>query len=230
MEKKAVEVLVKKGREQGFLTQEEILEVFPDAEKRVDELDNFYGKSLRDIEFGHIIHDLIKVARKHHMLIPSNLLLMAKSLLTIERVAKALNPNLDMVKELEPMVSKLIWRRWSPERLSKDIFRSVTHLSNFLNEFPIHLNEILRDVREGELRINVKDENALKHARVTEILGYRISFSLIISALIIGSSLMFFSDRSESLLFALVGFSIFSFAGIIGFWFLISILRSGKLR
>ena len=193
-------------------------------------LDSFYGKSLRDIEFGHIIHDLIKVARKHHMLIPSNLLLMAKSLLTIERVAKALNPNLDMVKELEPMVSKLIWRRWSPERLSKDIFRSVTHLSNFLNEFPIHLNEILRDVREGELRINVKDENALKHARVTEILGYRISFSLIISALIIGSSLMFFSDRSESLLFALVGFSIFSFAGIIGFWFLISILRSGKLR
>ncbi len=193
-------------------------------------LDNFYGKSLRDIEFGRIIHDLIKVARKHNMLIPSNLLLMAKSLLTIERVAKDLNPDLDMIKELEPMVSKLIWRRWSPERISKDIFRSITHLSNFLNEFPIHLNEILRDIREGELRINIKDDNAAKHARITEILGYRISFSLIISALIIGSSLMFFSDRSESLLYALVGFSIFSFAGLIGLWFLISILRSGKLR
>ncbi|OGM07003.1 RNA polymerase sigma factor RpoD [Candidatus Woesebacteria bacterium GWC1_42_13] len=48
MEKKAVEVLVKKGREQGFLTQEEILEVFPDAEKRVDELDNFYGKLITE--------------------------------------------------------------------------------------------------------------------------------------------------------------------------------------
>src|SRR3990167_81767 len=48
MEKKAVEVLVKKGREQGFLTQEDILEVFPDAEKRVDELDNFYGKLITE--------------------------------------------------------------------------------------------------------------------------------------------------------------------------------------
>lgn len=193
-------------------------------------LDSFYGKSLQHIEFGLIIHDLIHVARKYRMLIPSNLLLMAKSLLTIERVAKALNPNLDMINELEPMVSKLIWRRWSPERLSKDVFRSVAHFSTFLHEFPIHLNEILRDVREGELRINIKDDNALKHARVTEILGYRISFSLIISALIIGSSFMFLSDKFQSLLFVLPGFLLFSFAGVIGLWFLISILRSGKLR
>ena len=48
MEKKAVGVLVKKGREQGFLTQEEILEVFPDAEKRVEELDTFYGKLITE--------------------------------------------------------------------------------------------------------------------------------------------------------------------------------------
>jgi len=46
MIKKAIDLLVKKGREQGFLTQEEILEIFPDAEKRVEELDEFYGKLL----------------------------------------------------------------------------------------------------------------------------------------------------------------------------------------
>ena len=34
--------LLKKGRDQGFLTQDDILEVFPDAEKRLEELDNLY--------------------------------------------------------------------------------------------------------------------------------------------------------------------------------------------
>jgi RNA polymerase primary sigma factor len=48
MTRKPVEELVKKGKEQGFLTQEEILEVFPDAESRVDELDDFYGKLLTE--------------------------------------------------------------------------------------------------------------------------------------------------------------------------------------
>ena len=48
--KKKVDVskLLKKGREQGFVTQDEILEVFPDAEKRVEELDDFYDNLLRE--------------------------------------------------------------------------------------------------------------------------------------------------------------------------------------
>jgi RNA polymerase primary sigma factor len=48
MIRKPVEELVKKGKEQGFLTQEEILEVFPDAEARVEELDSFYGRLLTE--------------------------------------------------------------------------------------------------------------------------------------------------------------------------------------
>lgn len=46
MQRKAVQKLTKKGQEQGFLTQEQILEVFPDAEKRIKELDDFYEKLL----------------------------------------------------------------------------------------------------------------------------------------------------------------------------------------
>jgi len=43
MLRKATEELVKKGKKQGFLTQEDILQVFPDAEKRLPELDEFYS-------------------------------------------------------------------------------------------------------------------------------------------------------------------------------------------
>jgi len=48
MFRKATEELVKKGKQQGFLTQDDILEVFPDAEKRLVELDDLYGKLLED--------------------------------------------------------------------------------------------------------------------------------------------------------------------------------------
>jgi RNA polymerase primary sigma factor len=44
MIRKPVQNLIKKGRDQGFLTQEDILEVFPDAENRIPELDDFYDK------------------------------------------------------------------------------------------------------------------------------------------------------------------------------------------
>lgn len=46
MIRKPVLDLIKKGRDQGFLTQEDVMEVFPDAEERIAELDEFYEKLL----------------------------------------------------------------------------------------------------------------------------------------------------------------------------------------
>ena len=40
--RKVVQKIVKKGRDNGFVTQDEILEVFPDAEERIKELDSLY--------------------------------------------------------------------------------------------------------------------------------------------------------------------------------------------
>ncbi len=48
MKKKGVVELIKRGREQGFLTQEEILEVFPEAEDKLAELDDLYDKLLAE--------------------------------------------------------------------------------------------------------------------------------------------------------------------------------------
>ncbi len=46
MLRKITQDLIKKGKDQGFLTQEDILAAFPDAEKRIDELDLLYGQLL----------------------------------------------------------------------------------------------------------------------------------------------------------------------------------------
>ena len=41
-----VKKLLEKGRKQGFVTQEEILKIFPDAEERLEEVDELYAKLL----------------------------------------------------------------------------------------------------------------------------------------------------------------------------------------
>src|SRR5258706_12693753 len=46
MLRKITQELIKKAKDQGFITQDEILEAFPDAEKRIDELDNLYAQLL----------------------------------------------------------------------------------------------------------------------------------------------------------------------------------------
>lgn len=48
MLRKISQDLIKKGKDQGFLTQEDILIGFPDAEKRVEELDLLYSQLLEE--------------------------------------------------------------------------------------------------------------------------------------------------------------------------------------
>lgn len=48
MIRKQVIEIIKKARDQGFLTQEEILEIFPDAEARINELDDLYDQLLSE--------------------------------------------------------------------------------------------------------------------------------------------------------------------------------------
>ena len=48
IKRKVAGELFKKGRDQGFLTQEEVLEIFPDAERRLRELDDFYDRLLAE--------------------------------------------------------------------------------------------------------------------------------------------------------------------------------------
>jgi RNA polymerase primary sigma factor len=48
MIRKQVAEIIKKARDQGFLTQEEILEIFPDAEARINELDDLYDQLLSE--------------------------------------------------------------------------------------------------------------------------------------------------------------------------------------
>ncbi|WKZ25392.1 MAG: RNA polymerase sigma factor RpoD [bacterium] len=48
MIRKQVAEIIKKARDQGFLTQEEILEIFQDAEDRINELDDLYDQLLSE--------------------------------------------------------------------------------------------------------------------------------------------------------------------------------------
>ena len=58
----------------------------------------------------------------------------------------------------------------------------------------------------------------------------RISFSILIAALIIGSALIVISETPPLIYgISLIGILLFSAAAIMGIWLLVAILRKGKL-
>jgi ubiquinone biosynthesis protein len=194
-----------------------------------DILERYYGVPLHQIELGKITREIIEVAIKHQVKIPPDYTLMIKALLTIESIGKQLDPNLNAIEEARSMVTKILRDRWNPRRIFSHSLINFKTLSLILREFPLQLHQILDEIRQGKLRIEFEHVHLERLILILDAASNRIAASLVIAALIIGSSIIIHTNRGPMFMeFPLLGIIGFVSAGIIGFWLLLSILRSGK--
>lgn len=195
-----------------------------------DILDRYYGVPLHQIELGKVTREMMEVALKHHVKIPPDYTLMIKALLTIESIGKQLDPNLNAIEEARPMVTRILRERWNPQRMASQSLTTFKNLAQIFTDIPLQLHQILDEMRNGKLRIEFEHVHLERLILVLDTASNRIAASLVLAALIIGSSIIMHTDKGPMFMdFPLLGIIGFVSAGVIGFWLLLSIIRSGKL-
>ena len=92
------------------------------------------------------------------------------------------------------------------------------------------MRQALRKPLHGKLRVEFSHVGLENLSQEMDRSSNRISFSLIISAIIVGSSLIVNLGRGPLLYgFSTLGIIGFFIAGLLGLWLAVSILRSGRL-
>ncbi len=187
-------------------------------------------KPLRDIEVGKLLHQLLELASRHRLRIPPDIFFMMKALTTVEGVARMLDPDFDMITKAKPFIKRIMLDRYNPQRIAGDIIRIATGLAQFIEQFPKEMLDIIRLLRQQKLTLNI-DHQGLEKMRVTQDqTSNRISFSIIIAALLIGSALIVISKTPPFFFgISLIGIIGFLAAAIMGIWLLVAILRKGRL-
>jgi len=189
-------------------------------------LRKIYEVPLSRVSLAKTLSDIMGIAFKHHISVPAEFALLVKTLITMEGVAERLDPGLSIVKVVSPFSKRLIMERLSPQTLSKTAWNNLRELSGALSLLPEQVGEVLGQAAGGNLRLKHQfpqvDEVLVRVNKMTN----RLAFSIVITGLIVGSA---FLARNGSILsgqapVAEVGFLV---AGLLGFWFLVSILRSG---
>jgi len=164
--------------------------------------EKYLGRPISEIEVAALIRDLVQGAIKYEIDMPVELMMVGKALMTIEGIGKEIYPELDVVEVLRPYLLKLLWQRYSPERLSKDLLRGVTTLSSTAQSLPIQVNDILEDLRSGRLAVSTRDPLL---PAATDRLGRRIYASVSLAAFTLGGVALLAAGRQELLGWGLLG-------------------------
>jgi ubiquinone biosynthesis protein len=202
---------------------------FRELKKDIREIFQKYSElPLIEISIGESLREVMGLAYKYNVVIPSDLTLLAKTTITLEGIIKNLSPAVSLIEMAEPFGRELIKERFSLRYIKRRTMENISELSIVLSSIPIKIHSILEKMEEGKIRLNLQHTNLDKLISKLDIISNRLSFSIIVASLIVGSSLI--AQRSpNSFLWGLPVAEIgFIMAGIMGFWLLISILRSGR--
>jgi ubiquinone biosynthesis protein len=187
-------------------------------------------KPLKDIEIGKVLQQMFVLASTHRLRIPPDIFFMMKAFATVEGVALILDPDFDMISRTAPFIERIKLARYSPDRIAGDIIGLASELLQFLKQFPKDVLEISRLIKQHKFSVQMEHRGfeimLSKHDQISN----RISFSIIIAALIIGSALIVISQIPPLLYgISLIGIIVFFAAVIMGTWLLIAILKKGRL-
>ncbi|MBM9615844.1 AarF/ABC1/UbiB kinase family protein [Desulfobulbus rhabdoformis] len=193
-------------------------------------MDLYLYRPLGELEAGKILQDLLDLVSRHKLSFKPSLYLMMKALSTVEGVGLMLDPKLELIRQAKPFMRRIRLERMRPGRIAEEISNTGSSYLNLFRELPDDLHTILQQLRKGRMRLEF-EHRGLKALGVTlDRVSNRISFAIVLAALIVGSSLIILSDippRWHSIpVIGLLGFLV---AGIMGFWLLLSIIRHGRL-
>jgi ubiquinone biosynthesis protein len=195
-----------------------------------DLLDSYYGIPLKELKIGPLLVDIVKLVSQYKVKIPPDFFLLAKTLLTIESIGKKLHPEFNMTVQAKPFVENLFRLRYSPKKIAKEIRKFAKDLYRFKNTLPKDINIILSKIKKGTLKIDFEHQGLENFILHMDKVSNRIAFSVIIAALVVGSSIIMQTDKGPLFLgFPVLGIIGFLVASILGLGLAIAILRSGKL-
>jgi ubiquinone biosynthesis protein len=188
------------------------------------------SKALKDIKTARMLNQFLELCAAHKLRIPPDFFLMMKAFISIEGVARQLDPDFDMISHAIPYVTAAKYRKFKPSRIAEDILGLARESYRLLQTLPGDAIEIMRLTKSGKLSFSIKIDNLDKLLNNQDQTSNRISFSIIIAALILGSAVVINSDVPPILFgVSVIGIAGFTAAAVLGIWLLIAIIQKGRL-
>lgn len=191
-------------------------------------VDRYHGVPLGQLDLAGMLLDVATLLRTHRLALPADLALLIKVCLTLEGLGRSLDPGFDMAREARPFLRRAMVRRLGPGTLLRRGTRALLDSADLLASLPTELRRLSRSWGGSGPRMRLQLDYLPEFARQVSHSANRLAGSLVIAALIVGSSITMTVDGGPLLLgLPLLGLIGFLGATVAGLWLLLSIFRSG---
>lgn len=164
----------------------------------------YFGVQLN--RFDGVLEALLSLMQEYGVILPNEVVTMARGLSMIEAVAHNLDPEIDVFASIKPVASQIAKQRISPKQFLKGKKSNIILYEHMLRSLPKLLTRTIHKIENEELQFRFEID-------ITD----KVSIVALVSALIIGSSVVSFGPRVFDMpLISLIGYIIAIILSVIG--------------
>ncbi len=173
-------------------------------------------------ELGRAMIRLLNILGRHGLSLSQDYTLMAKAVLSIEEVGRALDPAFDLREHTKPILLELYRSEIGPRAMTRRLREMVRDAAEGLRDFPTELRSLMRRLGHDDLTVNFQHRGLEQLDQSLKTVANRVALAVIIGALIIGSS-MIVTTGIHPLLFGypalgIIGYLISALLGLYVIW------------
>ncbi|HEX6884435.1 MAG TPA: AarF/UbiB family protein [Planctomycetota bacterium] len=188
-------------------------------------IERYHGLPLAELDVTRLVGDIHALVRAHGILLPAEVALLLKLLLTLEGLGRALDPGFVASAHVQPFLA----RAWTGRRaVLRQAARSAGELARLLVDLPRELRGLRARLRGGHLGLHL-DLGGLERfsARLDRSVNH-LTIGLITAALIVGTSVALTIEGGPRWL----GLPLFGALGFlssvaVGLWWIVVTRRRG---
>ncbi len=174
--------------ESGWVPKDTRVDEFEFAIRTVCE--PIFDRPVKDISVGALLLRLFQTARRFHMKILPQLLLLQKTIVNVEGIGRQLDPDLDLWRAARPPLEAWMRDRVGLRSVLRSTRQNVPLWIDRLPELPGLTFEILDQIRSGRIQVVSDDPQLREIRREIERIHRRLVLAVVGVGLIIGAGVL----------------------------------------
>jgi ubiquinone biosynthesis protein len=193
---------------------------------------DYSDAQLKDLKIGTLLHRVSTILREHSIVLPADLALLFKALITLEGFGRQYDPEFRLVDRVEPFLNRAMSERYQPVDALR---RGQATLNDFLGlvaSMPRDLARLVKDARHGRMRVDLDLKRLDTFGDRVHSAMNRATIGIMTASLVVGSSIVMTVGGGPTVF----GVSLLTYCGLVGYliafvnslWVIFSIWRSGR--
>jgi len=157
----------------------------------------YYGLTLKNVNVGRLLLESTAIAARHQLMLPTELVMFFKSIVTIEGMGRVIVKDFDFLSYSLEFASELVQSRYQPKKVARDLILVARDMNSLVSVLPRQIKQFVRRLNSPDFAIKMQVDQLKELRRAMESSANLLFLGLVIGSLLLSASLLIIADRGR---------------------------------